>query len=158
MTAINPAFVEDLVGPLIGGGDIDEEFHEFSTVDPDDEQQVRDVIRRLLVPYFYDTSPEGQRAAKLGLAWYLTFRPDRLSPMYDRLMLPFREEPVHLWEWIWRELFGDEDYHLKDDPASFEIKDDPHTVMITRARHHGRALGNEWDNPPPPGQPYLGES
>lgn len=154
MTLINPSFVEDLLAPLIGLGEADEVRRQYADVDPHDEQQVRAVIRRELVPYFHDTSPEGQEAAKLALAWYLSFQPEGLNRLYHGLYLPFRKQPVHLWEWIWKELFGEEDYRLTDDPASFEVKDDPHAVLVTRARFHGRALGPEWDHPPPPGQDY----
>lgn len=154
MTIVNQAAVEDILSPLSGMADIDEDMELYGDVDPEDQDTVRGIIRALIVPYFHANSPEGQAASKLGLAWYLTFRPDRLERVYESQLPPFRDQPTRLWEMIWEELFFDEDYHLTEDASSFEVVYDPHTVMVTRARHHGAMLGPEWDHPPPLGRNY----
>jgi hypothetical protein len=125
MKTVNPQFIADLLGPLGGGADDDEETEKYLPVDPNDEAAMRAIIREELVPEYPRLRPEFQRQAKLALAWALSFNRPRLRRSFNSMLLPFDhpDDPALFFEWLWDELFPGEDYHLSN-PDEYLLDDD----------------------------------
>ncbi len=85
-TTVNPWFARALLAPLVGLGDDEEAVEQYRYLDPNDEAQVREVIRRELLPYYRRWDPASQQMGKLALPWALSFRRDWRGSV-------FRKEP-----------------------------------------------------------------
>ncbi len=124
-TTVNPWYASALLDPVTGLADDDEAMEHYRYLDPNDEAQVREVIRRELVPYYRRWDPASQQMGKLALSWALAFRRDWLGRVYEDSLPAFDspDEPALFFEWLWAELFGDEDFRLGD-PGDYLVRDD----------------------------------
>lgn len=137
-TTVNPSFARALLGPLVGLADDDEAFAHYRYLDPNDEAQVREVIRRELVPYYRRWDPSSKQTAKVALSWALSLRRDWLERAYYSALPPFDapDEPALFFEWLWSELFGDEDFRLAD-PEAYQVRDDGMATNLIKLAPEG---------------------
>ncbi len=114
-----------MLGPLVGLADDDDAVERYRYVDPNEEAELRKIIRRELVPYYRRWDEKSQEAAKLALRYVLSFHPDRLGDVFDSVLPPFDapDDAALFFEWLWDELFPSEDYRL-DDPSAYRVRED----------------------------------
>lgn len=109
-------------------------------LDPQDEAAVRHIIGHTLVPDFVHSSGTRQRAIKDALQWSLNCQPDeRLAEITGTPGFPFDfPQPARrFYEWLWSELFGDEDWR---DPAWAGAEVAPHDERPPTEPEDGRWL------------------
>lgn len=137
MTTVNMFWLIDLLHPLTALGEDEQEVLRYRTFDPDNNEQVRELIRRHFLPHFQTWDRDSQEAAKTSLAWFLTFQPQTLGRVLSGSLLPFPtpDSPELFWQRIWQELFRPKDFHLQGDPDSFEVEDDPEAPRLMRVRN-----------------------
>jgi hypothetical protein len=111
---VNIYFVTALLNPLTGGADDDEEVALYRETDPDNEQQMRTVIRDRLKPYFKRFDVKSAEIAKASLQYLLSDRSTDFLRLYGSCLLPISppSEPRHFFEWLWNELFDGREYKL----------------------------------------------
>jgi hypothetical protein len=146
MKTVNPHFLDVLLRPLIGLADDDEATAHFSTLDPDSAEQVRHVIRTTLAPAYVSLPEEMREPCKTALAYYLS-RPDTdFERIFDACLPPFSapQTPRDFFVWLWRELFGEEDYTRCVADGFREIDDieEPNRIDA-QSRNSGRKIGDD---------------
>lgn len=131
MMTVNGYFVDAFLGPLGGLADVDET--PFDSIDGNDEQAIRKVIRDELKPHFERWDDKSKRIARDSLAYWLSFRRHELGPLYNGMLMPFDppNPPELFFLWLWEELFGPEDWRLED-PKAFQVQNDPHLANLIR--------------------------
>ena len=114
-----------MLAPLTGGADDDEAVETFRTLDPNDEVQVRAVIRSLLTPYIRRFDRESFENAKAALHFSLNSPEIDLGSFFDSNLPPFSapDHPRLFFVWLWDELFPGESHHLST-VGDFEIEPD----------------------------------
>lgn len=126
MKTVNPSLVSATLAGLTGLAD-DDEVGEmlFTTVDPNDQTQVKQVIRKYLKPDFVKGGHAYQQGIKTSLAYYLTTDRIDFERVYDSCLLPFNPPtPARLFfEWVWQEFFP-KDHYLLDKVDEYREKDD----------------------------------
>ena len=75
MKQVNAYYIHSLLDPLVGGADIDGESERYLGLNPNDEKEVRAVIRNRLRPHFERYDSKSMAIAKRSLAYYLS-KPD----------------------------------------------------------------------------------
>lgn len=75
---------------------------------------------------------------KLALSWALSFRRDWLDDVYDGILPPFEapDDPALFFEWLWSELFGDDDFRLGD-PENYIVRDEPMAINLIKVAPEG---------------------
>lgn len=135
---VNPSFVDSLLDPLIGLADDDDAVEYYWDLNPNDETAVRSIIRETLRPEFERWDDKSRAKAKLALQYMLSFRREWCESIWNNGLIPFDapDNPCLFFEWLWRELFGDEPYELNDKKA-FNVVPDIHAPnLIVRHPHH----------------------
>lgn len=125
MKSVNPYYVEELLGPLIGMGDDDEMVYSYMNLDTDSEQEIKAIISDLLMPNFFKFSKEKQEGCKRSLSYYLTTEKINFGNIYESCMLPFDHphDPKLFFIWLWEVLFEDENF-IMENPSQFVEKKD----------------------------------
>ncbi len=133
-TRVNTRFVGALIRPWWGLRDDDEVAEQYDAYDPNDEAEMRALIGRDLVPAFRRWDADSQEEAKLALRFLLSFRRERLGDIFYGVLppLPPPDDPAVFFEWLWQELFGDEDPRLPGDDRDYEIRDVVHAVNLIK--------------------------
>jgi D-cysteine desulfhydrase family pyridoxal phosphate-dependent enzyme len=111
---VNLHLVGLLLSSLDGLGDVDEYVEAYRSLDVNDANQVRSVIRREIVPIYLRLTERGRREVKLSLRYFLTKSHTNFSGLFG--MMPFGP-PTNardFFVWVWEELFGEEDHHFAD--------------------------------------------
>lgn len=111
---INKLLICAVLAPL--GGDIDEYYEKFRNINPNDENEVKPIIKEYLLPYFNQYfSPEGRQKIKEALGYFLS-TDDSVDWQgeYNGHLMPFdsHKNAKLFFVWIWEELFPDEDFKL----------------------------------------------
>src|SRR5215212_1357742 len=111
MIIINPVFINEVVSPLIGGADSEEEIDKFSYCNPDLEGDVKELAKTVLLPDFIQQKKILQQRIKNTLAYYLNF-PQKINfeSIFESLLLPLKtpENTRLFFQWIWDVLFEGE--------------------------------------------------
>jgi hypothetical protein len=113
---VNPNLVESLLMPLAGDADNDEQTNLFASLDVNNEFEMKEVIRKYLLPDFNQSSKVYQDQTKLSLAYFLITEKLDFERIMQSLLLPF--DPSHhgkkWFVWIWEVLFNEEECSLPD--------------------------------------------
>jgi hypothetical protein len=114
ITAVNPYFLHRLLEPLTGLADDDDAVLRYSHVDRNDEHAVREIIRTVLVPHARLLAPEVMERVRLAYQYYLSKPDSNFDRVYYSNLLPFDapDDPRKFFQWLWSEVFVDDDYHL----------------------------------------------
>ena len=125
MKTVNPFYIHALLSPLTGLADDDDAVNQYSKVDVDNEHQVRAIIRSRLKPYFLRFDDKSKEISKLSLKYYLSKPGFDFARIYDSCLMPFESpsDPRRFFEWLWRELFGDEKIWIESATEFIESKD-----------------------------------
>ena len=116
MKTVNPYFLHRLLDPLSGLADDDESVEKYATLDPNDEESVRQVIRHLLVPHFRSLSADCVVRIRLAYQYYLTKESSNFERVYESILPPFDppNDPRMFFVWVWEECFPGEAFELED--------------------------------------------
>jgi hypothetical protein len=158
---INPCLLNLFLEPLTGLADDDAAVEAYRSLDPNDPAQVRQVIRRELVPHFAELADKGKERARLALSYYLSLPGINFEDVFEAGLPPFDppDDPRLFFLWLWEEIFPGESYEFGD-PREVKIVSDVYeTNRYNRPRRpvsvrldslelsaHGRLFGEIWLN------------
>ena len=125
MKTVNPFLFIELLEPLVGMADVDEQVEFYQAINPDSEEEMKRTILDVLKPHFDALSQVKKERCKLTLSYYLTTSKIDFERIFDSYLLPFDPpSPVELFfVWLWETLFENEDYTLES-PEQFIEKED----------------------------------
>lgn len=134
MRIVNRYYVSVLIGPIDDGAEID--YPPIESMDSDDESQVQQLIRTLIVPFFNRVDPESQATMKLTLAYYLKTNPTVLVANLESTQTPmlWPKDGEIFFRVLWHELFPAEDVVGFDTSDCVEMDDANSTHWIRTAR------------------------
>ena len=114
LTTVNPYFLHDLIGPLSGRADDDDAVDKFSTLDPNNERDVRDVIRQMIVSYAKELSTRRRQRIRLAYQYYLSKPAVNFERVFESILPPFDPptDPRLFFIWVWEECFPGDSYEL----------------------------------------------
>jgi hypothetical protein len=123
MKHVNPNFFSNMLGPLVGMADGDDD--EYQNLNPNSEEEVKKIIIDVLKPNFEEFSQEKKEKCKRTLSYYLTTSKIDFDGIFASNLLPFEPptEPRLFFIWLWEVLFEDEDY-LMENPDQFVERND----------------------------------
>ncbi len=95
------------------------------SLNPNDEQTMRQLIRDLCVPYYRSASENFRMHVKESLRWMLSGGFEKENPGYwqsgfeklfddPETVLPMPDNPRNFYLWLWEELFCDEPWQIED--------------------------------------------
>lgn len=96
------------------------------SLNPNDEQTMRQLIRDLCVPYYRSASENFRMHVKESLRWMLSGGYEREHPNADRSgfehlfaidqesCIEPPDNPRDFYVWLWEEIFGDEPWQIED--------------------------------------------
>lgn len=116
MKTVNPNFLSDLLAPLCGSADNDEECTFYSTIDPNNEEEIKMIIKEKLRPYYFEKSIRYRSLAKFSLSYYLTTNLFDFGNIFDTYLIAFEppNSPKLFFIWLWEVLFNNSNYKMKD--------------------------------------------
>ncbi len=126
MLKVNVYFIEDLLNPLIGLADIDEEQKKYIDFDANNEDLSKKIIISVLKPYYNEKSLKYKSLSKRSLAFYLnTYDHSFFEEIFNSNLLPFDppDKGKEFFIWIWEVYFGGESYNIEDLSLYKEIND-----------------------------------
>ncbi|OJW38216.1 MAG: hypothetical protein BGO54_21835 [Sphingobacteriales bacterium 46-32] len=119
MITVNPIYIDEVLGPLIGGADDEASIDDYGYYKSDIEEDVKSLAKDVLLPDFKKQKERLQDVTKNTLAYYLTY-PGKVNfeSIFNSLLLPI-ETPVNaqqFFQWIWEVFFEGEskDYIKKE--------------------------------------------
>jgi hypothetical protein len=89
MQPVNVFMVSSLLAPLGGSADIDSEVIKYQNLDENNEAAIREVLSKVIKPYFEKQSQQYQISAKQSLAYYLTTENVDFGELYDNCLIAF---------------------------------------------------------------------
>lgn len=137
MKTVNLWLVDASLSGITGLADDDEiGLKLYNSVDPNDEAQVKQIIREYLKPEFIRGGYAYQQGIKTSLDYYLTTGRIDFERAYESCLPPFdAPKPARLFfEWVWQEFFPGENYQL-DNVDLYQEKNDiyePARLFIKR--------------------------
>jgi len=116
MKEVNCWYVHALLSPLVGLADDDESVVRYSTLNPNEASEVKQVIRSILKPYFERYDQKSMDKARDSLSYYLSKDNTDFDRIFYSNLLPFNapDDPRTFFVWLWDELFGASDYQIHD--------------------------------------------
>jgi hypothetical protein len=113
---VNPYLLHTLLEPITGLADDDDAVIRYSGIDPNDELEVKRVIRDLIVPHSQSLSEAASERIKLSYQYYLSQPESDFGRVYDSNLCPFDapDDPRLFFVWIWEECFPGEAYSLEN--------------------------------------------
>lgn len=115
MKTVNSSLFIELLEPLVGMADVDEQVEFYRAVNPDSKEEMKKIILDILKPHFDALHQAKKERCKLTLSYYLTTSKIDFGKIFDSYLLPFDSpSPAKVFfVWLWEVLFENEDYILK---------------------------------------------
>lgn len=126
MPTVNMFILENLIAPLGGTADMDDEkATALREVDGNNESDVKNVLYQEIKPYYDSRSNDHKISIKRSLSYYLTTDKVDFGRMYDSVLIAFGHptNPKDFFIWIWEILFPKEKYNLDNLNQYIEIED-----------------------------------
>jgi hypothetical protein len=125
MQTVNEYMVRDLLTPLGGSGDLDEQIHLYRNIDNNNETEIKKIISNTIKPYFKKQTEEYQASAKRSLSYFLTTNRLDYGYVYDSCLIAFDhpDDARDFFLWIWEVLFPIENHTMTDIKKYTEIDD-----------------------------------
>lgn len=129
MPKIYSYLLDDLLGPLVGLADHDETVRKYWKVNPNDPNEIKEIIRTELLPTYLSCDAVRKRLSKLCLMYYLTTSSVPFGRVYDSCLIPFDHpaNPRDFFLWIWEVFFPGEDYILSN-PDQYVVDNRPNVT------------------------------
>lgn len=107
-------YVDMALNPLIGLADDDETVLQYQHLDSNNEDEIKQVIRHTLKPYFAQLDAVSRERVKDALRYCLFDQNTEFERVFYSNLMPFDAppEPRQFFVWLWEELFSPEDYHV----------------------------------------------
>lgn len=111
-----------IVEPPYDKGEIPDWWSQLQYIDPNDEHEVKEVIRRYIVPQINNMDENLRKRCELSLRYFLTTRSAPFEDLFEALLPPFDppENPIKFFEWLWEVWYPGEDYHLESPECYIE--------------------------------------
>jgi len=124
---VNPVYIDQFVGPLIGGADSEEEIGKFASFNSNNENEVKQLAKDVLLPAFEKRIKPFKVEMKNSLAYYLKYNKVDFESIIDSLLLPIEtpKDPLLFFHWLWEVFFEGEhyDFILKENVIEeFEVE------------------------------------
>lgn len=136
MKTVNLYMLNDILTPLGGGADIDEQIFQYQNFNGNDKMSVKNIIAREIKPYYKKASQEYKTSFKRSLSYFLTTNAIDFGRLYDSCLIAFDHpaNPRDLFVWIWEVLFPDTDYILENIHEYEEVEDvnEPYNFWVGR--------------------------
>jgi hypothetical protein len=125
MKTVNPYFFIELLEPLVGMADIDEEVETYRNINPDSEEEIKKIIIDVLKPHFDSLSEVKKEQCKITLSYYLTTSTIDFERIFASYLLPFDppSTPQLFFMWLWEVLFEGEEYIMENPDQCVEKND-----------------------------------
>lgn len=114
---VNPWWLSVPLDPLGGLADGDEDVQlPFAHIDPNNESEMRGVIRKHFIPYLRRIDTESISRLKQAYRYYLSSENIPWGGVFDSMLLPFDhpDNPREFFLWIWEECFPGEEWRIDD--------------------------------------------
>jgi hypothetical protein len=120
MELINQYLIVYMIGPLVGGADVDELSKKYYSIDGNNEKEVKDIIRKEILPEFISNTKNMQLKCKQALSYYLTTDKADFERIFNGNLLPFDcpNDPKLFFIWLWEALFAGDNF-LFQNPESY---------------------------------------
>jgi hypothetical protein len=140
MRTVNPYFLHTLLEPITGLADDDDAVANYSSLNPNDEHSVREIIRELIVPHAKTLSEPVRERVKLAYRYYLSKQDSQFGRVFDSNLPPFDspDDPRMFFIWMWEECFPGEAYELPQLDTYTERPDINEPLRLTSSDEHGR--------------------
>jgi hypothetical protein len=125
MQTVNWYMLNDLLSPIGGTADINEEVYKYQNFDSNSEMNVKEIISQEIQPHYDSRTKDYKESVKRSLSYFLTTNRINYGSLYDSCLIAF-DHPIdarNFFLWIWEVLFPNEDYHIKDITNYQEIED-----------------------------------
>ncbi len=130
MKFVNKYFIADILSPLQGLGDSNDESLPYYHINPGKKEQVVEMLANLVRPDFLNKTELIKKKSKLALSYYLTTDKLDFQSFYNSYLYthppPLNAKDYYIW--LWEVLFGNESYILGDADEYVE-KNDPNEVL-----------------------------
>jgi hypothetical protein len=126
MQTVNRYMLRDLLNPIGGTADINEEILRYRYFDNNSQTAVNKILREKLLPYYEKASSQYKTSYKRSLSYFLSAENFDFGDLYDSCLIAF-DHPVNprdFFLWIWQVLFPAENYENGNNKDFTEI-DDP---------------------------------
>ncbi len=113
----NIYYVSHMVSDLVGLADkIEDVSHHFENLDPDNEQEIKNVFKEWTKPTFSKWDDSSKEIAKNSLRYFLSKNDTDWVRVFDASLFPFEHPSIarNFFVWLWEEYFPNEDYHIED--------------------------------------------
>lgn len=137
---VNRWFLGYLFGHLGGRADDIDEVAKYASLDVNDQDSVKCIIRELCAPLVLDSrSDQLQDRVKTALGYYLATNEIDFASVFDAYLLPFRcpSNAKNFFLWIWEVLYPGETPELSKDGEYVVLQDglDDYNVIYRNAFH-----------------------
>lgn len=124
MKQVNKYMLSNLLAPLGGTADIDEEINNYRDFDNNNEILVKQVIVNEIKPYYNMQSDLYKESAKRSLAYFLTTNKISYGDLYDNCLIAFDHPkvPRDFFLWMWEVLFPFEEFYIHNTENYIEIE------------------------------------
>ncbi|MEJ8819925.1 hypothetical protein [Lacibacter sp. H407] len=124
MKHVNKYMLSNLLAPLGGTADIDEEINNYTNFENNNEILVKHVIANEIKPYYYIQSDLYKESVKRSLAYFLTTDKINYGDLYDNCLIAFDhpKDPRSFFLWIWEVLFPFENYYITNTENYIEVE------------------------------------
>ena len=125
MKMVNPYFLHTLLEPITGLADDDSSVQAYAELNPNDESQMRALIREVIVPHAFSLSGSMTERVKLAYRFYLSKPDANFERVFYSNLPPFDapNDPRQFFLWIWDECFSGEDFRLANPEDYIENPD-----------------------------------
>ncbi len=113
MITVNPCFIEEVLAPLVGGADREDDFANFGLFNIESEVDVKRLAKDILYPEFASKYPVFKETIKNSLAYYLVYPKVNFEAIYNSILPPFEtpKDSYLFFIWIWEAFFPDESFN-----------------------------------------------
>lgn len=128
---VNPYLVAAILEPCLFLES--DEAASIAAVDPEDEVAVRDLVRRLLVPYFLEFDEKSKALIRDSLGYMLLQGSNKWEALFamNQCPLALPDPPRKFFEWLWDELFH-ANICLAGPIDEYVVKEDVHAPNLIR--------------------------
>ncbi len=125
MNFVNRYFIDDVLSPLSGLADSDEDVKQYKHFQSDNENQVKALFHEKIKPAFDYKNDNIKIKTKNALAFYLVSDKVNFASIFHSNLLPFQspKNPKLFFVWLWEVLFDFENYNLIDIKSFSENND-----------------------------------
>jgi len=116
----------DILDNLVGGADDDKMTDKYSTLNVNNEQEVREVIKEMMKPDFEAKVDSYKNFVKNTIAYYLITDEVNFELVFEARLPPFYapDNAKDFYIWTWKEFFGENENYKTVDISNFEVNND----------------------------------